>query len=379
MSFPGLDDSSVSGIVADLHDPLKSSLLADPKQEKADILPMIHRFLTLALILAALPSAGACAEAERKETAKVIEEVFQTGPIKSFMLQRNGKLLMESHRMGMRADRTTNVKSVAKSIISLLVGIAIDQGHLAGVRQPIGEYFPDYFKRRPDPDKESITIQDLLTMRAGLASTSRRHYGRWVVSDNWVEFALDRPLLEQPGGEMIYSTGSSHLLSVILTRATGMSTREFADRYLFGPLGIRLGGWDRDPQGYYFGGNNMALSPAALLRIGTMVMNMGVYDRTQIVPRAWIDESMRIYTRSHFNPYDYGYGWWQRELNGHSVQFAWGNGGQYILMIPALKTVVAIASRSGESTAESRESRRRLFDFIENRLIGYLQKQASTE
>ncbi len=335
---------------------------------------MIPRFLAVAVLFAFPASEGASAEAERRDAAAIIEEVLRTGPIKSFMLQRDGELLMEVHRMGMRADRTTNVKSVAKSIISLLVGIAIEQGHLRGVRQPIGDFFPDYFKHRPDPEKESITIQDLLTMRAGLASTSRRNYGRWVTSDNWVEFALDRPLVERPGGEMIYSTGSSHLLSVVLTRATGMSTREFADRYLFGPLDITVGGWDRDPQGYYLGGNNIALSPAALLKIGAMVMNMGAYKGRQIVPRDWIAESMQVYTRSHFNPYDYGYGWWQRELNGHSVQFAWGNGGQYILMLPALKTVVAIASRSGESTASSRESRRRLFDFIENRLIGFLQE-----
>lgn len=336
---------------------------------------MISRFLLLAVLFAMPASEGAYANAEQSNTAAIIEQAFRTGPIKSFMLQRNGELIMEAHRMGMRADRTTNVKSVAKSIISLLVGIAIEQRHLTGVEQSIGDFFPAYFKRRPDPEKESITIQDLLTMRAGLASTSRRNYGRWVVSDNWIEYALGQPLVEQPGGEMIYSTGSSHLLSVILTRATGMSTRKFADRYLFGPLGITVGGWDRDPQGYYLGGNNMALSPAALLKIGTMVMNKGVYNREQIVPGDWIAESMRIYTRSRFNPYDYGYGWWQLELNGHIVQFAWGNGGQYILMIPALKTVVAIASRSGDSIADSRASRRSLFDFVENRLIGFLKNE----
>ena len=108
------------------------------------------------------------------------------------------------------------------------------------------------------------------------------------------------------------------------------------------------------------------------LKLGTMVMNRGVYQRQQIVPRDWIDESMQVYTRSHFNPYDYGYGWWQRELKGYSVQFAWGNGGQYIVMIPALKTVVAVASRNGESVGRSRESRRRFFELIENRLIDYL-------
>ncbi len=334
---------------------------------------MIPRFLALAVLLAIPALEGVYAEVERTKTAAIIDEVFRIGPIKSFLLQRDGELLIEAHRMAMRSDRTTNIKSVAKSIISLLVGIAIDQGHLQGVQQPINDFFPDYFGERPDPEKQSITIQDLLTMRAGLASTSRRNYGRWVQSDNWVEFVLGQPLVEQPGGEMIYSTGSSHLLSVILTRATGMSTRKFAERYLFGPLGITDGGWDRDPQGYYLGGNNIALSPSALLKIGTMVMNMGVYNQKQIVPRAWIAESMQIYTRSHFNPYDYGYLWWQRELNGYTVQFAWGNGGQYIMIFPALKTVVAIASGGGESNEKSRDSRRRLFDFIENRLISYLQ------
>ncbi len=291
------------------------------------------------------------------------------------MVQRDGELIIDAHRSGMRAGRATNVKSVGKSIVSLLVGIAIERGYLRGVDQPIGDFFPDYFEHRPDPVKQSITLEDLLTMRAGLASTSRRNYGRWVQSDDWAEYVLDQPLIAAPGGAMIYSTGSSHLLSVILTRATGMSTRTFAERHLFEPLGIALGGWDRDPQGYYLGGNNMALSPAALLRIGTMVMNGGVYDGKQVVPRAWIDESMRIYTRSRYNPYDYGYGWWQMKLDGVSVRFAWGNGGQYIVMIPALATVVAIASRSGGPVGESRASRYRLFDFIENRLIGYLRNQ----
>ena len=334
---------------------------------------MGYRLLLLIVLFSLSAAERGRAETLQDDSAAIVAAAFATGPIKSFMLQRDGELLVDAHRMGMRAGQTTNVKSVAKSLISLLVGIAIDQGHLSGVTQTIDEFFPDYFRSRPDPVKAAITIQDLLTMRAGLASTSRRYYGRWVVSDNWAEFVLDRPLVEAPGGEMIYSTGSSHLLSVILTRATGMSTRAYAERYLFGPLGIRVGGWDRDPQGYYFGGNNMALSPAALLRIGSMVMNGGVHNGKQIVSRAWIDESMQVYTRSHFNPYDYGYGWWQRELNGHTVQFAWGNGGQYLLMIPALDTVVAIASRSGDDVVRSRASRQRLFEFIDQRLIGYLQ------
>lgn len=327
----------------------------------------------LAVLLAVLALEGFNAAAKQVNAATLVDEVFRVGPIKSFVVQQDGELLIEEYRRGMNAARVTNIKSVSKSIMSLLVGIAIEQGHLDGVTQKIGEFFPDYFKARPDPEKASITLQDLLTMRAGLASTSRGKYGPWVLSDNWVEYVLGQPLVEKPGGVMVYSTGSTHLLSVILTRATGMSTREFAKRYLFGPLHISIGGWDRDPQGNYMGGNNIALSPSALLKIGTLVVNMGVYDQKQIVPRDWIVESMQIYSRSHFNPYDYGYLWWQRKLNGYTLLFAWGNGGQYIIILPALKTVVAITSIS-KIKETNRASRQKLFRFIENRLIRYLEQ-----
>lgn len=327
-------------------------------------------------LLLLLTTSVVTATEKANDKGSIVDSVFATGPIKSFMLQREGQLIIDAHRMGMRSDRTTNVKSVSKSIVSLLVGIAIDKGYLRGVDQPIGEFFTDYFNRHPDPVKEAITIKDLLTMRSGLASTSIRNYGRWVVSDNWIEYVLDQALVSRPGDQMIYSTGSSHLLSAIITRASGMSTRSFANRYLFGPLGIRDGGWDQDPQGYYFGGNNMALSPESMLRIGTMVMNNGTYDGQQVVPEAWIRESMQKYTRSRFNPYDYGYLWWQRELNGEQVQFAWGNGGQYIVMIPELDTVLAVASRNGGDRGKGRVNRQRFFAFIEDHLIDYLRQPA---
>ena len=334
---------------------------------------MIFRPVTLSVFFLFITLGATSADAARIEASTIVHDLFHVEPIRSFVVQQDGELLIEEYRGGMHARRAINIKSASKSILSLLVGIAIERGHLDGVNQKIGEFFPEYFKAHPDPEKESITIQDLLTMRAGLASTSRANYGAWVISDNWVKYVLSRPLVEEPGKEMVYSTGTTHLLSVILTRATGMSTREFAKKYLFGPLHISIGGWDRDPQGYYMGGNNLALSPSALLKIGNMVVNQGVYQSRQIVPGDWIAESMQIYTRSHFNPYDYGYLWWQRELKGHTVLFAWGNGGQYIIMIPSLKTVTVITSIS-TGTETNRASRRELFSFIENSLIGYLEQ-----
>jgi CubicO group peptidase (beta-lactamase class C family) len=208
-------------------------------------------------------------------------------------------------------------------------------------------------------------------MRSGLETTSFQNYGRWVVSDNWVTFALDQPFEEEPGGRMVYSTGTSHLLSVILTRATGMSTREFATEFLFDPLDIRIGGWDRDPQGYYMGGNNLAISPLSLLKIGNLMLNRGSYNGEQLVSESWIADSFDIYTRSNYNDYDYGYMWWQKPAGTKDVIFAWGNGGQYIMMLPELNAVISITSDLGRSNG-SRRYQRQLFTFLEEEIIPYL-------
>lgn len=300
-----------------------------------------------------------------------LSRIFDIGTAQSLMVEKNGTLLYEKYQNSTDRNTTTNIKSASKSVLSLLVGIAIEEGHLEGVDQTIGEFFPDYFDDNPDPKKESITIKNLLSMRSGLETTSFQNYGRWVLSDNWVTYALDQPFEEEPGGRMVYSTGTSHLLSVILTRATGMSTRAFANEHLFGPMNIRVGGWDRDPQGFYMGGNNLALSPLSLLKIGGLVLNNGVYNGQQLVPASWIRESTNIYTSSNYNDYDYGYMWWQRQIAEQNVIFAWGNGGQYIMILPQLDSVISITSDI-ESSTGSRQYQRRIFTFLENTIIPFL-------
>ncbi|MFO7848290.1 MAG: serine hydrolase [Balneolaceae bacterium] len=300
----------------------------------------------------------------------LLGQAFEIGSVESVMVEKNGEIIAQQFMGRMNPNRPTNIKSASKSIISLLVGIAIREGYLEGVDQPIGEFFEDYFEQNPDPEKEAITIGDLITMRGGLESTSIRNYGRWVVSGNWYRYVLNGEMVGEPGGRMIYSTGSTHLLSVILTRTTGMSTREFGNRYLFGPMNINLGGWDRDPQGYYFGGNNMAMSPADMLKIGRMMMNMGEWQGEQIVPQEWILDSVKTYTRSNFNPYDMGYLWWQRPVNGYDAIFAWGHGGQYIMMIPELDVVIAVTSNLAR--VQGRGHQRAFFRYLEEDLVPVL-------
>ena len=137
-----------------------------------------------------------------------------------------------------------------------------------------------------------------------------------------------------------YSTGNTHLLSVILTEATGMNTLSFSRRYLFEPLGIRVLAWDRDPRGYYMGGNNMHLSPREMLRFGQIYLNGGRHGDRQILSEEWIDHSWSPTIRWGYSGRGYGYGWWFRRIRGHDVWYASGYGGQYIFVVPSLDLIV---------------------------------------
>ena len=281
----------------------------------------------------------------------------------SLIVSRRGEILLERYYNGARATRAANIKSAAKSIISALVGIAIDRRLIPGTDTPIVQYFPALAKDR-DPDKRKITVEDLLTMRSGLETTSNRNYGAWVQSRNWVQHALARPLLSAPGTEMDYSTGNTHLLSAILTKASAKSTWQFANEQLAAPLGFTLAHWPRDPQGIYFGGNDMLMTPRQMLAFGQLYLDRGRVKGRQVVPESWIDRSFVTRARSFWSGQEYGYGWWMRELGGHRAYFAWGFGGQYIFVAPSLDLVVVTTSSS--TVAEDRRSHRRnVFDLVE--------------
>ena len=165
--------------------------------------------------------------------------------LRSLLVSRRGELVVERYFRGTRATTPANLKSASKAVISALVGIAIDRKLIPGVGAPIAPYFPDLLGPPADPRKRTITIEDLLTMRSGLESTSIRNYGAWVQSPNWVRFVLTRRLTGTPGADMTYSTGNYHLLSAILTKASGVSTLAFAREALARPLGITLDPWPR--------------------------------------------------------------------------------------------------------------------------------------
>ena len=209
----------------------------------------------------------------------------------SLIVSQRGTVLVERYFHGMRATRLANVKSVAKSVISALVGAAVSRGLIPSVREPIATYFAAELRAPGDAPKRAITVEDLLTMRSGLETTSNRNYGAWVRSPNWVRFALAQPLLTTPGTAMDYSTGSTHLLSAILTKATRKTTLQFAQETLGRPLGFTVAPWTRDPQGIYFGGNDMAMTPRQMLAFGEMYLREGRAGDMQVLPAQWIRDS----------------------------------------------------------------------------------------
>jgi CubicO group peptidase (beta-lactamase class C family) len=301
-----------------------------------------------------LPSVAFPQETPATTLDFVLDRANQLGPLRSVVVSLDGKEIAARGYHGGSPDSATNIKSASKSIISALVGIAIDKGVLEGVDQKIAPILIRDLPDNPDPRIQNITIGNLLSMQAGLGRMSGPNYGRWVSSENWVRAALAEPFDGEPGGAMLYSTGSTHLLSAILTRAGGRSTRELAREWL-GPVeGFSIGAWDRDPQGIYVGGNQMAMTPRSLLAFGELYRNGGKNRAgEQVVSEGWVAESWRVRTHSIYSGDGYGYGWFARRIGGQDVRYAWGFGGQMLYIIPALGMTVAMTSIPDDPSAQS--------------------------
>ncbi|WP_238365408.1 serine hydrolase domain-containing protein [Mesobacterium pallidum] len=280
------------------------------------------------------------------------------------VLQADRMLIAEAPRGG-GLDRLTNIKSCSKSLVALMLGQAIASGAIDGVEAPLGEVAPGLIPSGADPQVAGITMEDLVTLRAGLERTSGGNYGAWVSSRNWVADALARPMVAEPGGRMLYSTGSTHVLGAALAEATGQSLLRLARSGLGDPLGIEIPAWTRDPQGYYLGGNEMALTPRAMLRVARMMRDGGRHDGREVVPAEWVTASLRGRSRSPWSGMDYGYGWF---LTRSGFAMGRGYGGQVIAFHQARGLAVAISS-DPTLPARSEGYFGRLLDLLEGPIL----------
>jgi CubicO group peptidase (beta-lactamase class C family) len=288
------------------------------------------------------------------ELQSALEGAARLGPIESIMADRSGVVVTAKTFGEGSLDRPTNIKSASKSIISALVGIAIDKGLLSGPDQAIAPLLRRDLPPRFDPRVEAITVGHLLSMQSGLTRTSGANYGAWVASRNWIRAALAQPFVDEPGGRMLYSTGSTHLLSAILTRVSGRSTLALAQEWFGAVPGFRIASWERDPQGIYLGGNQMAMSPRSLLAFGMLYRNGGrAPTGEQIVPEEWVRLSWQPRTASAFTGDAYGYGWFLRTMAGRAVRYAWGYGGQMLYVVPELELTIVVTSDESQPSART--------------------------
>jgi len=255
-----------------------------------------------------------------------------------------GETVVEEVLRGPSATTPVNVKSVSKTIVAALLGAAIDRAEVASADATLTEVAPRLIPAGADPQVGGITLGQLAALQAGLERTSGPNYGAWVASRNWVADALSRPFVGAPGGRMLYSTGSTHVLGAALAVATGESLLAQARARLGRPLGIEIPPWTRDPQGYYLGGNQMALSPRAMLRFGEMVRQGGRWDGVQVLSEDWLAASFEPRTFSPWSGLGYGYGWFIGRVAGGPLAIARGYGGQVIAVAPGAETTIAITS-----------------------------------
>ena len=226
----------------------------------------------------------------------------------------------------------------------MLVSIAIEQGYIKGLDQPIYQLLPARYELAGE--KRQITVRHLLTMSSGV-DWEENWTEFWIEEEpDWVGAILARKQAARPGAEFNYSTGMTHVLSAVLTEATGMSTCEFARQNLFDPLGITIEHWGRDPQGIFSGGYNLYMTPRELAKMGLLQLQHGRWQGKQIFPQ-WMAQQA---PQEVWSEDDGGYGmlWWRQKIEGYNAVVAWGYGGQFIYLIPELDLMLVTTENTAD-------------------------------
>jgi CubicO group peptidase (beta-lactamase class C family) len=269
------------------------------------------------------------------------EDLYPT--IRSLLIVRHGKLVAEGYSRDPRdRDRLHHVQSVTKSITSLLVGIAREEGFFQSLDTKLYDLIPEYFD--DDLGKRAITVRDILTMRTGLEFENDHDTAPFIYSSgSSVRNALQRRLISDPGASFYYHDANPQLASGLLRKVTGVTPEVYAEERLFGPLGIRHYQWEKHGDGLNFGAFGLWLRPRDMAKIGQLMLQGGRWEDGQVVPADWIEESTRVYANG-----DYGLYWWVSEEN--RVYQAHGDGEQIILVDEPDDLVIVL---TGDPAAKS--------------------------
>lgn len=275
----------------------------------------------------------------------------------ALLIVRHGYLVVEEYFNGWQRDGLHTLQSVSKSFTSALVGIALARGEFKSVDEKILDFFPDDKEiAHMDERKASIRLKDILTMRTGTdyheqgADSPHEQLNRLL--KGWDKFYLDRPMLKPPGSQFRYDSGGVILLSAMLKKRTGMHAHEYADRFLFGPLGIEKKFWLRNLEGHTHTGGGLALAARDTAKFGLLYLKKGRWGNEQVVPEDWVRESFQTHvdlTVEGQPPSGYGYLWWilapdPRGKTGQDIYAARGRFGQFIFIVLEYDMVVVMNS-----------------------------------
>jgi len=293
------------------------------------------------------------------------------GFVRGVVVVRDGAVIGEDH-FGTTGTTFRQSHSITKSVTSMLLGIAIGQGLIPeGADARLVDYLPEDLVPA-DPAKEQILLWHLLTMTSGLEWNEDLIID-WQNGSDPAADMLSRELTSTPGTVWEYSTGASHLLSVVIAHATGMSTLDYADQVLFGPLGITERFWP-SIGGYNNGGNSLHVRTEALATIGAMVVDDGRWNGEQVVPSWYLNRSIMPMVQgigSFGGLTERGYGglWWTGSGAGHRIHTAWGWAGQFIFCVPSLELVIAVHSTSTPDGGVARSQEAAVLSIIVNDIL----------
>lgn len=275
--------------------------------------------------------------------------------VDSIVVVRHGRIVFEEYGPGYAPGKRHQLYSVTKNVTSMLIGIAIDQGWIEGLDVPITELLPDYTPANPDPRREQITLEHLLTMSDGIDwrehdfpyEDQRNTVSQMGASADAVQFILDRPMARAPGEVRAYNSGASVLLGAILEEATGRNLVSFAREVLFDPIGIGTVYWEQTSGGHYQTGGGLHMTPRDMARLGYLMLHNGRWDGQRILSADWVARSTTSYYQA-YGPIGYGYQWWiLPEGQGYRAD---GLYQQHIYVLPkADMVVVSTADMRGAS------------------------------
>jgi len=280
-------------------------------------------------------------QASEIDLKAAIKTASKSENIRSLLADRKGKRIVEEYFERFPSDSLEHVRSVTKSVMATLIGIAIDKRFIKGVDESMAKYIDE-----ATDEYERITIKHLLTMTSGLEWDEGIGYNdnnEMKASKSQLNYMLNKPIVYEPGTKWNYSTGGTHLLSIILTRASGMSTLEFAQKYLFNPLGIQDIRWKQFSGGYYGGGSGLELKPSDMVRLGELFLHKGNYKGRQIVSKSYMEDATSIQQPPNDffgDTSGYGYCFWisnETKAEGYAAQ---GYGGQTILVLPDYEMII---------------------------------------